>query len=384
MGMNIGAKNYDDPAYLDAMARLDIVVLGFYPGWKGDRDGAVIRATVAQLKRRNPAIQVGQYTILIETPDDRTRSADRDKIDKLDAEGWWLRKSDGSKTQWTREYGTYYINITDWARPDRNGDRYPQWLARRDARLWFDRVPEFDIWYFDNVMQRARGSEADWRGDGHDVPNKDPEVQTAFRRAMAEHWEAARRAKPGLILMGNADNDLSLPEYRKRLNAVFLEALMGRKYSIETLGGWRKAMEHYHAAQANLLPPAIVGFNVAGRPDDHAFFRYSFASCLLGDGHYCFTDENAGYSSVPWFDEYDLRIGKAVDPIPKAPWMNGVYRRNYEHAVVLVNPDTSPRMITVEKGWKRHLGRQAPDVNNGKPAGDIQLQARDGLLLVRV
>lgn len=383
MGMNIGAKNYDDPAYLDAMAKLDAVVLGFYPGWKGDRDGTVIRATVAQLKRRNPAIQIGQYTILNETAADRSRSADRDKIDKLDAEDWWLRRSDGSKTQWTRDYGAFDINITDWAPADRNGERYPQWLARRDARLWFERVPELEIWYFDNVMHRSRIAQANWRRDGRDVSSKDPEVQAAFRRAMAEHWEAARRAKPGLLLMGNADNDLSLPEYRKRLNAVFLEGLMGLKYSLETWGGWRKAMEHYQAAHSNLLPPAMVGFNVHGRPDDFAFFRYSFASCLLGDGYFCFTDDNVGFSSVPWFDEYDLRIGKPVDPTPKVPWMNGVYRRNYENAVVLVNPDTSARAVSVEKGWKRHAGKQVPDVNNGKPATDISLPSRDGLLLVR-
>ena len=34
MGMNIGAKNYDDPAYQRQLARLDVVILGFYQGWK--------------------------------------------------------------------------------------------------------------------------------------------------------------------------------------------------------------------------------------------------------------------------------------------------------------------------------------------------------------
>ena len=60
LGMNIGAKNYDDAAYQAEMARLDVVILGFYPGWRGDSNGSVIRGAVQQLKARNPALQVGQ------------------------------------------------------------------------------------------------------------------------------------------------------------------------------------------------------------------------------------------------------------------------------------------------------------------------------------
>src|SRR5512146_1329766 len=30
LGMNIGAKNYDDPTYQAQLARLDVVILGFY------------------------------------------------------------------------------------------------------------------------------------------------------------------------------------------------------------------------------------------------------------------------------------------------------------------------------------------------------------------
>src|SRR5687767_7963764 len=37
MGMNIGAKNYDNPKYNADLSRLDIAILGFHPGWRGDR-----------------------------------------------------------------------------------------------------------------------------------------------------------------------------------------------------------------------------------------------------------------------------------------------------------------------------------------------------------
>jgi hypothetical protein len=34
MGMNIGAKNYDDASYQKELSRLDVVILGFYKGWR--------------------------------------------------------------------------------------------------------------------------------------------------------------------------------------------------------------------------------------------------------------------------------------------------------------------------------------------------------------
>jgi hypothetical protein len=383
LGMNIGSKNYDEPAYQEQLARLDVVILGFYPGWKGDRDGSVIRSTVQQLKRRNPGLKVGQYTVLNEAGDDpRKNAADRDKIDKLDREGWWLRDTSGAKQRWSSAYGAWDINITRFAKADANGERYPQWLARRDAERYFLRVPELDIWYFDNVMERSRVGAGDWRGAGQNVSGKDPEVAGAFREAMAAEWTAAKKLAPRAILMGNPDNDLSQPEYRGRLQGAFLEGLMGASYSLERQG-WRVMMDRYYGVFANLLEPKLVGFNVHGRADDYRFFRYAFASCLLGDGYFSFTEARTGYGGVAWFDEYDQRIGKAAEPPPRAPWRDGVWRRRYENAMVLVNPDAVPHTVSLEPGWRHVAGTQAPDVNDGKAAREVTLAPHDGVLLIR-
>jgi hypothetical protein len=58
LGMNIGQKNYDDPAYQAAITKYDAVILGFYPGWHGGT--AAIRTAVQQLKQLNPQLLVGQ------------------------------------------------------------------------------------------------------------------------------------------------------------------------------------------------------------------------------------------------------------------------------------------------------------------------------------
>ena len=383
LGMNIGAKNYDDPAYQAQLARLDVVILGFYPGWHGDRDGSKMRAVVQALKRRNPALEVGQYTVLNDAGADPNKdAADRDKIEKLDREQWWLRSPAGEKLRWTSAFGTYDVNGTRFTRPDANGDRWPQWLAKRDMQAYFSRVPEFDIWYFDNVMDHSRVPLADWRGDGRSVSGRDAQIASAFRRGMVDEWDTARALAPRLLLMGNADSDLSQPEYRGQLQGAFLEALIGKNYSIEGREGWRTMMQRYLGVFANLREPRMVGFNMAGRPDDHRAFRYGFASCLLGDGYFSYTDDKAGYSSVVWFDEFDQRIGRAAEPPPRAAWRDGVWRRSYEQALALVNPEGEPHTVSLEPGWRRFAGRQDA-VNDGRPVRELTLAGRDGVLLVR-
>ncbi|HVL76010.1 MAG TPA: putative glycoside hydrolase [Noviherbaspirillum sp.] len=380
LGMQIGEKHYDDPDYQRQMARLDIVILGFYRGW-GERPGAM-REVVRELRRLNPSILVGQYTILNEASNDADNTAEQDKQAALRENGWWLTTAAGKPVQWTEIYGAWDINITAWTRKDRNGLRYPQWLALRDHRVYFEPVPEFDIWFFDNVMHAQRIRLADWRGSGRNQSGTDPEVQRAFRRAQAEHWAAARRLSPHRLFIGNTDNDLSYPEFRNRLQGAFLETLMGESWSLYERLGWNAMMTRYHSVFNNLAAPRIVSFNVWGAADDYRLMRFALASCLMNDGYFSYTDQARGYSSVPWFDEYDARLGRAIDPPQRSPWKNGVYRRRFEHGLVLVNPTRETRRVDIGPGYRHLRGEQAPQINSGRAVSSIELAPQDGVLLL--
>jgi hypothetical protein len=382
LGMNIGAKNYDDPVYQEALSRLDVAILGFYPGWRGDSDGSAIRAAVRAIKARNPAVKVGQYTIMNEAVSDPSKTANDDQIAKINQMGWWLKKADGRMLQWTTEYSAYEVNFSEWAPKDSDGDRYPQWLAKRDHQKFFAPVPEFDVWYFDNVFKNSRVSSADWKFDGVDVSSTDSTVAAGFRRGEVAHWATARSLAPSKMLMGNVDHDMSAAEYRQQLSGGFLEGFMGKSWSIVNQG-WAVMMKRYFDTTSNLQAPAVVGFNVWGSPTDYRFFRYAFTSCLLGNAHFSFTDSAAGYSSVPWFDEYEVAFGAPVDAANYAVWSNGVYRRRDEHAMVLVNPNGDARTVTVDPGWRRVLARQDASVNNGMTVTTLTLQPKDGIVLVR-
>ena len=380
-----GGKVYNDPEYQKALARLDVVILNFYPGWNGDTDGSIIRRAVLAMKALNPRLKVGQYTILGEASDNPVASDDDDVIFKLDHMNWWVRDAvTGAKLQWTSRYSAYDINITDWSPADENGDRYPQWLARRNFQRYFSPVPELDVWYFDGAMKYSRVAPANWRWDGVNVSSQDPEVASRFRQAHAAHWAMAAAVAPNRLQMANPDNDLSYPEYTGRMQAAFLEGLMGRSWSIETQQGWLPMMQRYFTVAANLKQPKLLAFNASGAATDYRFFRYAFTSCRLGDAYMAFNEVGPPtYTTVPWFDEYEVAFGSPVDPPTLTAWSNGVYRRRFEKALVLVNPNDDARTVTLEPGWRRILANQDPVANNGTPVQTLTLPPKDGLVLVR-
>ena len=120
-----------------------------------------------------------------------------------------------------------------------------------------------------------------------------------------------------------------------------------------------------------------------GDPTDYRFFRYAYASCLLDDGYFCFTAKDKEYSNVTWFDEFDFKLGAAVTQPPAGPWQSGVWRRDFERGIALVNPTKEAVTVTLDPGFCRLKGKQDPATNDGSPATSRLLPARDGIILYR-
>lgn len=384
MSMNIARPAYYDTLeYQTALSKPHIVILGFWEGWGNGKKSMSERDMVRRLKEMNPKLLVGQYTILNEWKDiDEPFNARPEVSRKLDDENWWLHDENGKRVRWTDTYRAWDINMTVWSRPDRNGYRYPEWLAEKDYKTFFLPVPEFDIWYFDNALSRPPVKEADWDGDGKDDKRDDPRIAAAYRQGNVSHWEAARRLHSQAIFTGNSD-DVSSPEYSGKLQSVFMEAVIGKLWSTEVRKGWDGVMQRYRSAMKHTASPHIVGFNVWGRVDDFQRMRYGLTSCLLDDGYFSYTDEKVGYGSVPWFDEYDVDLGKPVDQPPVQPWQNGLYRRRFEHGLALVNPGLLPKTVTIEASYQRIKGNQVLDVNDGAAVTTITLRGKDGIILLK-
>jgi hypothetical protein len=384
IGMNIGSDQFQYPTYQAALAKMDVVIVNFIANWSKINSNEPIRDAVRAIKQINPNILIGQYTMLTESQSDEVKYPGNNyKIDKLNQEDWWLHNADGSMVQWTNVYDSWEINFTNWVKADANGLRYPEWLADQDFNFFFNPVPEFDIWYFDGVVSDPRVS-GNWKADGGIYSNKDPVIQQAVRAGFASHWARSKQHAPGLLLLGNTDNDLSFPEYKNKLNAAFLEGLMGKSWSLETWAGWDVMMQRYQSVFPNLLAPKLVGFNVWGNVNDYRFFRYALASCLMDNGFFSFTDAAVGYASVPWFDEYNVNLGNAVDSPQQVQIYQGVHIRKFEHGLVLVNPTADTVIVPVSPGYKHIKGVQDPIVNDGSFVMNVvSMEPKSGLILTR-
>jgi hypothetical protein len=63
-------------------------------------------------------------------------------------------------------------------------------------------------------------------------------------------------------------------------------------------------------------------------------------------------------------------------------YANGVYRRDFDGGIALVNPSSGTQTVTLERTYHRLRGLQAPSVNSGAPATSVTLAKNDALILV--
>jgi len=242
-------------------------------------------------------------------------------------------------------------------------------------------MPFWDIWYFDNIFFQSRVV-ADWDLDGKDDDPSSKKIQTALQEAHISEWQVAKSLRPDIYLMGNSDNDLSLENYQNKLNGAFLEALMGYSWSLEVQEGWNAMMERYHSVLKNTLYPNLVAFNIAGDPRNYKLLRYGLCSCLLNDGYFSFNDEEIEYSSVPWFDEYDIDLGLPLEPPAYDSWVQGIYKREFTNGLVLVNPTPQKVEVKLDKYYWKIKGKQDSLQNDGSRIIKVSLDTKDGIILL--
>lgn len=362
------------------LAKYDIVILGFRPKWE-QTTRVPIQSVVKSIKKLNPDILLGNYSILSEACIEY-KDVTKERTAILDMQQWWLTKADGTKVSLNPKTCRLEINFTEFAKPDALGRRYPEWAADWFYREYYAGVPEFDFWYFDAVRFRTWIKEADWKEFGENQRGDDSTLWPAYRRGQVAHFKEAQRLSPDMLFMANTDNSLSSPEYKGVLDAAFLECLMGKQWSFESRNGWHSMMNFYRSISTNLRGPRTTVFGVCGNPNDYQFFRYSFASSLMGNGYFSFANSET-YGIPPWFDEYNVDLGRAMEVPPLAPTKNGLFKRTFENGLVLVNPTSKPLRFTVPPGYRHIYGQQDSSVNNGQSVTEVIISSKDGLLLLK-
>ena len=396
-GMQIGSSPYPgsiaSAEYRKEIAKLDFAVIN-----KPSRN---LTEYAKDIKRHNPDIVIAKYMNIAETRlnDNFYDTPLREKLDSekgpnsSNAYDWWLRDKDGNRLQlWPN---TYRVNLSEWVKPDANGQRWPQFRAKFEYDLNM-KDPVWDGWYMDLTNWEPK-----WKGgttgdfSGGKVSNA--EHNRGYRRAHRAFWNEIRRLTPGKLIFVNHDwhhHDpngtlaSNLGEY-EGANGGYLEYEMDW---VDNQRDWTKIYTWYRRSMKYFSEPKYVLFDARGRAGDYQFFRYAFTTALMDDGYFDYSPhEKTQKGVVTWFDEYDLAgksdtrwMGRAISSPPNKPWKSGVYRRDFENAVALVNPKQNGTVtVTVESGLRRISGTQDRSVNNGKPAGSITLKGGDGIVLVR-
>ena len=400
-GYQIGATPYDgyhDPEYHEQIARLDYAIIG--------SSLTSTNATAAAIRRMNPDIVLIKYRSLMEVSVKAQGEYNVTKRNKVSSErgpnssnarDWWARDRNGNNvSNWPNNWT---VNFTRYVEPDANGDRFPEWAAKLDHQLWL-RHDAWDGLFEDTVHWQPRGesAQADWSGGKERDSDK---IKSEYRMGHQVYWNTLKRLEPNKLITVNHDwyrservlGGWKLPEYDKQVHGGLLEIVMR---SSDLLGkprtAWKDTMKHYIRSMTYFLEPNLTMFIVRGEPDNWRFFRYTFATCLMQDGYFEYVPaDNYQYGTVEWFDEFDLAgtagtdwLGRAVSPPQEGPWKSGVWRRDFEGGIALVNPQgNGVQTITVESGFRRIAGKQETRVNNGQRASSITLQDGDGIILVR-
>jgi len=367
--------------YQQQVAKLGVAVIGLYPGWSSG--GFNMQSAAAAVKAINPNIKLTTYVNLMEFESGvgGSGSAYSPMWVVVNANNWFLR------TDWPSG------GITDADGLSQQGINeatlgYLQWRAGWTAANEFG-GSNWDGIFLDNVFYQPRVS-ADYNQTGS-AQGASAAAQS-WRNGYAAYVPLLKAALPAASrqVWGNTADwaNGSISGYDQLLNGGVIESLIGQSYSYETRG-WAVMMNAYKTILNATTPNGYQVFEQDGTASDYQGMRYGLTSCLMDNAYYYFNVTGPGGGSViTWFDEFNANLGPATSAAysggTMSAYQNGVYRRDFQNGIALVNPKgNGPQTVTLETSYKHLSGTQVQSVNNGQTVTSVTLNDRDGVILLR-
>jgi hypothetical protein len=382
-----GPFDYNDSTYQSEMAKESILLLNYWPAMTAG--GESMSTVVSQLKAINPNLLVFLYTDSDEEFTDPTNSAFAPLINKINSMKWWLYTNTSFSSMVPSFYGNggETINNTPYTPKDSSGEDSIDWITHWFVSTYAAQVPNIDGLFMDNVFLQPRVA-GDWYRNGTVLQPSSSQAQAAIQAGYERWFSLAHQLMPGKYQLANVATwaqSGSVPSgYTDMTEGGLLEGMIGASWSIENWAGWQTMMNQYAAVMQSVSSPKLVIFNQYGSPTDYQSFRYGFASCLMNDGYYSFTNPASGYTGVVWFDEYNAKLGQATSSPPTSAWQNGVWRRDFANGIALVNPKgNGAKTVQLGGTFVKIKGSQDAAVNSGQTVTAVTLQDRDGIILLR-
>jgi hypothetical protein len=408
-----GSQHYDATFQAWAAMQALVIIGGNWEGW--DSTGRNREAIVQSIKSQSTiGTKVLQYNICDNV--DYVQTGQPTWKQQVDANNWYLYVQGTSGTHELNFYSPDYwqTNSTDYVPSDSNGRKLEDAFARFTDQTYrtgggANTAPSLDGHYHDNVLFVAR-TDGDFDRDG--VTDKAAQFALAWRTGLRRYFDELAKIDPNLVRFANLDNmaDLNVTDPTNTaaaaplngiLHGALLEGFMGDTWAMETWAGWKRAMDEYRFRLNMCIEPklGVAGhLNLASNGTDpydstpYRAMRYGMASAALEDGYYAFSPDGYPDDDLYSFDELGGNpggpavgyLGYPTQSPPSAPWQDGVWRRDFEHGIVLVNPKGNGAQTVSLGGSFKHLsGQQNPALNDGSAATSVTLADRDGLVLLR-
>ncbi len=374
------------------VAKLGVLVLGAYPGWVS-KAGLKPQAFAAAAKAINPNMKVFIYANPVDAKDPPGSG-----LGLIASAPWYLYtdKTSGTKVAADDDPGFYMVNITTYSKVY-DGVNYPTWRARYDVSQFITPNTSVDGLYTDNSGSTP-GVSGDWTLSGSSQAPNNATAQKNYELGFVAYVKAARAASSShqQLIMGNLSNwyqngfgRATITSYQGVYNGGTMEGIIGESWSTESWGGWATMMAAYTTTMNALAAPQLgVFYQYDTSAADYQNFRYGFASCLMGNGYYFYDLESDLNNDYVTFDEFNANLGTATTAalvFPGAkPYQKGVYRRDFQNGIALVNPKgNGTQTVTLGGSFKHLSGTQDPSINDGKTVTSVTLNERDGVILLR-
>lgn len=361
---------YISDSEAEELAQWDIVVVGFETHYNSPDAFRV-------MKEANPDIIILAYVASEEVLESNLAITDVNNPEyklysKLSSnEDWYLKNTSGEYLNFYP--GTRLINVTtEWKK------QLPKFMANKIIKqnpdhwdgIFYDNCFNDISWIDDNVDVDQDGQADDW-------PDADADWKTGMNKMMKQ----TRERLPNKVIVCNSNGD-----FYTYINGRLIEAFPS-SYD----GNWSGSMEKYFNVLDEADDPSVVIVNTVANSSDasnYQLMRYNLTSTLMGDGFASFDQSVDFHHSLWWYDEYSVALGQPLgDPYNVETgdgpenWNRGVWRRNFENGIVIVNSSSDTKRITLEDGFEKILGTQDTAVNDGTVVGSVRIDSEDGIIL---
>ncbi|MGH3929413.1 MAG: putative glycoside hydrolase [Pseudonocardiaceae bacterium] len=396
---------HEDLPSPQTLARYDVVILD------SEWDNRLPRDFFTTLRTLNSDVTLLAYVNVVDrsprlgSPD---RWADRYALWQFTSptqsrfpDQWLARSSDGTLVSEFAD--TTMTNLTDQA-PRVNGQTFAEYAADwMVEQVWSSGV--WDGIFLDVWGDRIYGASRDhWDIDGDGTDEPDSAIYgpgLPWERGIDAAERTLRHRMPDAILVANSDRTLRDGQLDGRVWESFADQQADRDpaddlrsyLSVTAQGAYRRPGMAITISKQRVAP---------GSPEDFRRARFFLTGTLLQNGYWApmGTDYGhlASYDELGGNDLGGLGPGYLGYPIIVDPTFeqlmepfsagigqlaDGLFRRDFEHGIVLHNTGPQPRTITLDRPYRKLTGTLDPATNNGRVAQTVTIPTHDGLILLR-